>query len=51
VRSVRRLLTFCLCRSRNGTLDDILDLGVLAPPIQIRDAMSTLDGEFCYVYV
>jgi tyrosinase len=36
--------------SANGTLDDIIDLGVLAPQIKIRDAMSTISDLFCYVY-
>ncbi|CAG8958332.1 hypothetical protein HYFRA_00000689 [Hymenoscyphus fraxineus] len=37
--------------SRNGTLDDVLDMGFVgAEPIQIRDAMSTTGGEYCYVY-
>ncbi|CAG8971877.1 hypothetical protein HYALB_00007792, partial [Hymenoscyphus albidus] len=36
--------------SRNGTLDDVLDMGFVgAEPIQIRDAMSTTGGEYCYV--
>ncbi|KAK6542127.1 hypothetical protein TWF694_007894 [Orbilia ellipsospora] len=37
--------------SRNATLDDLIDLGVNAPAIKIRDAMSTLDGPFCYIYL
>ncbi|KAK4556466.1 hypothetical protein LTR86_006610 [Recurvomyces mirabilis] len=37
--------------SRNGTLQDILDLGVNAPGITIGSAMSTLAGEFCYIYI
>ncbi|KAL3422255.1 tyrosinase central domain-containing protein [Phlyctema vagabunda] len=36
--------------SRNGTLEDIIDLNVLADPITIGDAMSTLSGPFCYIY-
>ncbi|KAK5165792.1 uncharacterized protein LTR77_008715 [Saxophila tyrrhenica] len=37
--------------SRNTTLDDIIELGVNAPKgIKIGDAMSTLDGPFCYIY-
>ncbi|KAL3418664.1 tyrosinase central domain-containing protein [Phlyctema vagabunda] len=37
--------------SRNGTLDDILDMGFAGgEPIQIRDAMSTLGGDYCYIY-
>lgn len=37
--------------SRNGTLDDILSLGVNAEDITIRDAMSTMRGPFCYIYL
>lgn len=38
--------------SRNGTLDDIIDLGVNTPDggIRIGDAMSTMAGPFCYIY-
>ncbi|MCJ1411952.1 hypothetical protein MMC19_006044 [Ptychographa xylographoides] len=36
--------------SRAGTLQDYVDLGVNAPPVQISTLMSTLAGEFCYVY-
>jgi len=39
--------------SRNGTLDDLSGLGVLAPDVKVRDLMLTmggLDGKFCYVY-
>ncbi|KAF2163713.1 hypothetical protein M409DRAFT_68307 [Zasmidium cellare ATCC 36951] len=36
--------------SANATLDDIIDLGVNAPGIAIRDAVSTLEGPFCYIY-
>lgn len=37
--------------SRNGTLNDLIDLGVNAPGIPISTAMSTLAGPFCYIYV
>ncbi|TAQ89355.1 hypothetical protein B7494_g2355 [Chlorociboria aeruginascens] len=37
--------------SRNGTLDDWLDMGVLGTGRKIRDAMSTVGGEFCYIYI
>jgi tyrosinase len=37
--------------SRNGTLQDIIDMGVNNPGIQIAQAMSTLAGPFCYIYV
>ncbi|KAI6887572.1 hypothetical protein KC318_g15276, partial [Hortaea werneckii] len=36
--------------SRNGTLDDVLELGVNAGAITIREAMSTLGEGFCYIY-
>ncbi|KAK4626285.1 Tyrosinase-like protein orsC [Fulvia fulva] len=36
--------------SRNATLDDIIELGVNAPGMKIRDAVSTLKGPFCYIY-
>lgn len=36
--------------SANATLDDIIELGVNAPGIKIREAVSTLDGPFCYIY-
>ncbi|KAN0106125.1 Di-copper centre-containing protein [Hyaloscypha variabilis] len=37
--------------SRNGTLQDYISLGVNAVDIQIADAMNTLAGPFCYIYV
>jgi tyrosinase len=37
--------------SRNGTLEDYLSVGVNAPDLQIKDAMSTLAGPFCYIYI
>ncbi len=39
--------------SRNGTLDDVSGLGVLAPEVKLRELMSTMGGVggmFCYVY-
>ncbi|CAI6334436.1 unnamed protein product [Periconia digitata] len=37
--------------SRNTTLDDVLNLGFVGvPEVQIRDAVDTLAGPFCYVY-
>ncbi|EEH20362.2 hypothetical protein PABG_02621 [Paracoccidioides brasiliensis Pb03] len=36
--------------SRNGTLNDIIDLGPLAPPLTMSEVMSTVDGPFCYFY-
>ncbi|KAH6659073.1 tyrosinase central domain-containing protein [Truncatella angustata] len=40
--------------SRNGTLDDVLDLGVLGEAVRLGDALDTVGGvggKFCYVYV
>ncbi|KAK3387848.1 hypothetical protein B0H63DRAFT_542303 [Podospora didyma] len=40
--------------SRNGTLEDIVDLGVNAAPVELGDVMSTMGlagGPLCYVYV
>jgi len=37
--------------SRNGVLTDILNMGVNAPTVQIKDVMSTLAGPLCYIYV
>jgi tyrosinase len=37
--------------SRNGTLQDTINMGVNAPTVQIKDVMSTLAGPLCYIYV
>jgi tyrosinase len=38
--------------SRNTSVDDILFLGVNAPPAQIRDVLDTLgDTPLCYIYI
>ncbi|KAM7187605.1 hypothetical protein V8F33_011161 [Rhypophila sp. PSN 637] len=38
--------------SANTTLDDIIDISPLAPPVKIRDMMNTLGGTpLCYVYL
>jgi len=37
--------------SRNTSLDDVIDLGVLANQVKIRDVMNTLDGPLCYIYI
>jgi tyrosinase len=37
--------------SRNGTLDDWLEMGVLGTGRKIKDVMTTTGGELCYVYV
>lgn len=37
--------------SRQQSLDDLVDLGVMADKVyRIRDLVSTVDGPFCYVY-
>lgn len=37
--------------SREGRLDDVLELGYVGPPnTTVNDAMSTVGGPFCYVY-
>lgn len=39
--------------SRNGTLDDLNNLGVLAGDVETRALMSTMggmDGKLCYIY-
>lgn len=38
--------------SANTTMDDLLEYGwVVGEPLKIRDAMSTIAGPFCYVYL
>jgi tyrosinase len=37
--------------SRNGTLDDSVDLGILGKDLQIRETVSSVKGPFCYIYV
>ena len=37
--------------SRNGTLTDVINMGVLAPSVQIKNVMSTLAGPLYYIYV
>lgn len=40
--------------SRNATLKDDVDLGIVAPAVKLGsllDTMGGLGGEFCYVYV
>lgn len=36
--------------SRNATLDDIVDLDLLAEPYRLGDLLDTTAGPFCYVY-
>ncbi|KAM7206587.1 tyrosinase-like protein [Naviculisporaceae sp. PSN 640] len=33
------------------TVEDLLDLGHLAPPIKIKDVMNTVGGPLCYIYI
>lgn len=37
--------------SRNGTLDDLVDLGVNAAGVPMKTLMSTTGGPFCYIYI
>ncbi|KAK2754555.1 hypothetical protein FQN54_006956 [Arachnomyces sp. PD_36] len=37
--------------SANGTLDDLLEVGVLAEARTMRELMSTIDGPLCYAYL
>jgi tyrosinase len=38
--------------SPNVTVDDIIDISPLAPPIRLGDLMNTVGGSpFCYVYL
>lgn len=36
--------------SRQGTLDDIIDMGPLGESLPMRDVMSTIEGPYCYFY-
>ncbi|KAK1753572.1 hypothetical protein QBC47DRAFT_386759 [Echria macrotheca] len=40
-----------LVPSPNTTVNDIIDLSPLAPPVKIKDVMSTVAGPNCYVYI
>ena len=40
-----------LVPSANTTVEDIIDISPLAPPIKIKDVMNTLGGPFCYIYL
>ncbi|MCJ1387631.1 hypothetical protein MMC18_000474 [Xylographa bjoerkii] len=37
--------------SRNGTLQDTVNLGVNAPPMAMSNLVSTIAGPFCYIYI
>jgi tyrosinase len=36
--------------SDNVTLDTPVNFGAISGPKKIRDLVSTIDGEFCYLY-
>lgn len=36
--------------SRNGTLDDVIDLRPIVDPITIREVMDVIDGPYCFFY-
>lgn len=36
--------------SANVTLDDEMNWGILGPVMTVSEAMSTMAGEFCYIY-
>ena len=39
--------------SRNGTIDDLTNLGLLGGDVKLRDLMLTIggmDGQLCYIY-
>jgi tyrosinase len=52
-RAIAGTVTFLnMPPSRNGTLEDVLSVGYVGVEnITISDAMSTLKGPFCYIYV
>jgi len=33
------------------TLNDIIDISPLAPPVKVGDLVSTFGGPFCYIYL
>lgn len=37
--------------SRNGTIEDFLDVGKLGAPIKIKDVLNTMGGTMCYIYL
>jgi tyrosinase len=40
--------------TRNGTIEDTVDLGILGPAVKLSDLVDTLgglDGKMCYLYV
>ncbi|KAL1877454.1 hypothetical protein Daus18300_002441 [Diaporthe australafricana] len=37
--------------SKNGTLDDNVDYGVLGNSFKLGEALDTMAGPFCYIYV
>lgn len=37
--------------SKNGTLEDPIEYGVLGNTLKLKDALDTMAGPFCYIYV
>lgn len=37
--------------SRNGTVDDLLEVGKLGAHVPIKDVLNTLGGTLCYIYL
>lgn len=37
--------------SKNGTLEDDIEYGVLGDKLKLKDALDTMAGPFCYIYV
>lgn len=37
--------------SKNGTLEDDITYGVLGDTLKLKDALDTMAGPFCYIYV
>lgn len=37
--------------SENGTIYDLIDMGINGDAFEIREFMDTLDGELCYIYL
>lgn len=33
------------------TLNDVIDISPLAPPVRVGDLVNTLSGPFCYIYL
>lgn len=37
--------------SKNGTLEDDIEYGVLGDKLKLKDALDTMAGPFCFIYV